>query len=322
MLSFNLSCNNNYIYDNIIKLNYNIPISISSYTNYFKFYNINKNSSYDIIIDNLVSSFLEQISYIKNNYQLLNEGGILVIENINIDCLENNYIDYLDKVVLDTFQIWYFITINKISKYLIFIKNGKSNYMYQNKITIITPSIRPNNLLKIKDLLNFDYIEKWIIVYDKIEKLSQFPDCDKIEKLSQFPDCDKIEEYSHFNIDSKFGNSQRNYALDKVNNNALIYYLDDDNIIPDDFYIFLNIISNDFIYTFDQQRSDRILKGDNLSIGNIDTAMIILPFKLCNTLKWINNLYEADGKYIEECYSYNCDKHIYVNNILSFYNKL
>ena len=182
--------------------------------------------------------------------------------------------------------------------------------MYQNKITIITPSIRPNNLLKIKELLNFDYIEKWIIVYDKIEK------------LSQFPDCDKIEEYSHFNIDSKFGNSQRNYALDKVTEDAIIYYLDDDNIIHNNFYIFLNIISDDFIYTFDQQRSDRILTGDNLSVDNIDTAMIILPFKLCHAVKWINNLYEADGKYIEECYSYNCNNHIYVNNILAFYNKL
>ena len=72
----------------------------------------------------------------------------------------------------------------------------------------------------------------------------------------------------------------------------------------------------------DKETVEQIIDSNNLSVDNIDTAMIILPFKLCHAVKWINNLYEADGKYIEECYSYNCDKHIYVNNILSFYNKL
>ena len=35
-----------------------------------------------------------------------------------------------------------------------------------NKLTIITPSCRINNLLEIKKSLNFEYIEEWIIVYD------------------------------------------------------------------------------------------------------------------------------------------------------------
>jgi hypothetical protein len=35
-----------------------------------------------------------------------------------------------------------------------------------NKLTIITPSYRINNLLEIKKSLNFEYIEEWIIVYD------------------------------------------------------------------------------------------------------------------------------------------------------------
>jgi hypothetical protein len=39
------------------------------------------------------------------------------------------------------------------------------------KIIIITPSSRIDNLKKIEQSINFDYIDKWIIVYDgnKIE---------------------------------------------------------------------------------------------------------------------------------------------------------
>ena len=35
-----------------------------------------------------------------------------------------------------------------------------------NKLTIITPSYRINNLIEIKKSLNFEYIDEWIIVYD------------------------------------------------------------------------------------------------------------------------------------------------------------
>ena len=35
-----------------------------------------------------------------------------------------------------------------------------------NKLTIITPLYRKNNLLEIKKGLNFEYIDEWIIVYD------------------------------------------------------------------------------------------------------------------------------------------------------------
>ena len=35
-----------------------------------------------------------------------------------------------------------------------------------SKITIITPSYRINNLYKIKESINFEYVHEWIIVYD------------------------------------------------------------------------------------------------------------------------------------------------------------
>jgi hypothetical protein len=34
-----------------------------------------------------------------------------------------------------------------------------------NKLTIITPSCRVDNLIEIKKSINFEYIDEWIIVY-------------------------------------------------------------------------------------------------------------------------------------------------------------
>ena len=50
--------------------------------------------------------------------------------------------------------------------------------------------------------------------------------------------------------------------------------------------------------------------------------MILIDFNLCKDIRWMLNLYEADGHYIEECYKQNKNKHIYVNNTLCYYNYL
>ena len=49
------------------------------------------------------------------------------------------------------------------------------------------------------------------------------------------------------------GNGQRNYALTIITNeNTLLYYLDDDNIIHPDLHNLLNYIDNNTIYSFNQ----------------------------------------------------------------------
>ena len=64
------------------------------------------------------------------------------------------------------------------------------------------------------------------------------------------------------------------------------------------------------------------MKGDNVSVCHIDTAMVIIPFHLCANEKWILDKYEADGFYITKCHSGNKDVHIFVDNALCYYNKL
>ena len=111
------------------------------------------------------------------------------------------------------------------------------------KITIITPSYRIDNLYKIKESINFEYVHEWIIVYDG-SKIITNPYI--------FKEDNKIKEYI-YKCTGISGNGQRNYALSKITNeNTLLYYLDDDNIIHPNLYNLLNNIDNNTIYSFNQ----------------------------------------------------------------------
>ena len=62
------------------------------------------------------------------------------------------------------------------------------------------------------------------------------------------------------------------------------------------------------------------MKGNKVSVGHIDTAMIIIPFNLCKNIKWKLDVYGADGHYITECIENNRDKHVYVDEDLCCHN--
>ena len=175
------------------------------------------------------------------------------------------------------------------------------------KITIITPCCRPEKLRRIKESINFDYLDEWIIVYDESKVKSR-------EK--QFDDC-KISEYYHTSTGIS-GNPQRNYGLSQIKNeDTFIYYLDDDNIIHPDLYKLLNVINKDNFYTFNQLKGHL---GNNIKTGYIDTAMFLIYYPLIKGLNWVIDKYEADGLYISNVYNLNKDKWIYVNNIYCYYN--
>jgi len=179
-----------------------------------------------------------------------------------------------------------------------------------NKITIITPSYRIRNLRYLKESIDLNYVDEWIIVYDgsKIR-----------ENTKLFEGEDKIKEYV-FKGEGISGNPQRNYALTKVTNpNTMLYYLDDDNVIHPQLYSLLDTMDNTKMYTFNQ--TNRI-KGNIIEVGYIDTAMTLIPYSWTKEIRWITSLYDADGHYIKECYQKKKENHIYVDQDLCYYNKI
>ncbi len=78
-------------------------------------------------------------------------------------------------------------------------------------------------------------------------------------------------------------------CITKITNpDTLSYYLDDDNIIHLDL---CNLLDNNTIYSFNQNNR---IQGNNINVGYIDTAMVIIPFNLCKNIKGKLDIYEAD----------------------------
>jgi len=187
------------------------------------------------------------------------------------------------------------------------------------KLTIITPCIRPENLIKIQESIDFNYVNEWIIVYDG-NHISSLPNT--VNKNS------KIKEYI-YKGEGISGNPQRNFALDLIENyDTYLYFLDDDNIIHPDFYELLDTIKPGKIYTVNQSRPKNVfpyktlLRGDNIELYNIDTAMFLIDFNLCKDVRWIFDKYNADGFYIKECYEANKENWVFIDKTMSYYNKL
>lgn len=283
------------------------------------------NDTYDIIIDDTTHDFYDQINIIKNSHKYLAEGGMMIIEDVFLSYDENYYLSQLKYELENVFEKHYFIEMNHQYKYsegwnndkiLILLK--KNNKLKTNKkMTIITPCTRPNNLLKCYQSIDFDYVDEWLIVYDGAHEMNF--------EFIQFDDHnDKIKQLIYYDPVSCFGNAQRNHALRIVKNqNTFIYFLDDDNLMHPELKELLEIADENRIYTFDiELHGSEIRKGDAPFVNQIDSLQILVDYRIIKNKKWIPYLYNADGYFIESVVKENEDKWIYVNNVLSFHNKI
>lgn len=180
------------------------------------------------------------------------------------------------------------------------------------ELTIITPSIRPQFLSEVYKSINFDKITKWIIVYDTskgAEFVPQFTDNPKILEM----ECKKP------NVS---GGTPRQEAL-KLINSGFVYFLDDDNIIHPEFWNIIENIEEDKFYTWNCQllHTNEKLYGNQCKTNTIDTSQFLVPRKMIGNIIW-ENIYAADGKFIEEIYNKNRDSFYYVNRVAAYYNYL
>jgi predicted O-methyltransferase YrrM len=309
------SFKNDYNTNNIILSSMEVS-NPSSINNAFS----NTKKMFDFILDDTTHNIDDQVRIIENAHKYLKPGGVLIIEDIFKKTPERDYINRLSHV-LPHFQEYYFITFdherrNSVGwdndKLLVLIKHGNKIFKNNINLTIITPSCRPNNLIKLRESLNFNYIKEWIIVYDS-SKVFQNPN------LFTGENNPKIKELFHTS-EGKSGNPQRNFGLDNItDDNTYVYFLDDDNYFHPDLYKLLNIMDDHKIYTFNCKNR---LNGNNIKVCEIDSAMFLIDFRLCKNIRWLNDNYCADGLYITDCYNQNKDKWIYTDNDLCYYNYL
>tara|TARA_A100001015_G_scaffold232556_1_gene263464 strand:+ start:3689 stop:4327 length:639 start_codon:yes stop_codon:yes gene_type:complete len=185
------------------------------------------------------------------------------------------------------------------------------------QLYLITPVSRKKNLKNLYNSINWEYVTGWIIVYDS-KFFKDLP--------SLFKDNSKIIELINEHPQSVSGNSQRNAALNYLFNKKIdcfIYFLDDDNIIHPNFYNIFNEFKKGKIYTFNQQKKSRSIRlGNDIRLHYIDMAMFSGDFSLIKDIRFKNEIYHADCKYIVDSYNKNKENYIYVDQIGSYYNYL
>jgi len=128
-----------------------------------------------------------------------------------------------------------------------------------------------------------------------------------------------IKEYI-YKGEGKWGNLQRNFAIDHIKNkDTFLYFLDDDNVIDPSLYNLLKFVDNHKMYTFNQKAG---LKGSNVVTNHIDIAMCMIHYELCKEIRWLANNYNADGIFISTVYENNKNHHVFVDNELCYHNGL
>ena len=314
--------------------------------------NVNHKKQYCIIG---LPAFFENLEKIQELYQDI-ENDFLVLDtdiyysaitNIldqyrfdRMKCytLENHTIEDLRRFFLflyrscEDYEIYTTSCMNKLPISLEEITANTEQNIYQ-KVTIITPCIRPENLDIILKTIDFSIIQEWIIVYDG-KNIKENP-----RKFEEYP---QIREVVHYDSDSISGNSQRNYGISILYDNTSVYFLDDDNIVHPELYSLLPFIEKGKIYTFNQRRPENVfpympvLKGNYISRYHIDTAMFIVDSAIIKNkgVQWKKNTYNADGIFIEDCYrelvnevSQNAgntmvEQWIFIDKIMANYNAI
>lgn len=185
--------------------------------------------------------------------------------------------------------------------------NDKSQKMILN---IITPCSRPENLHKISKSINIPKENyRWLIVFDMFNQ----PNSELIP--------DNCEVYCHKNPNSIAGNSQRNFALDLVEE-GYVYFNDDDTVIHPELWENIKDLDTDFI-SFSQLNKNGSLRltGDNVNVCYIDSHNFIVSHSIIGESRFIIEKYEADGHFATECYN-KTENRIFINKPLSIYNLL
>jgi hypothetical protein len=175
-------------------------------------------------------------------------------------------------------------------------------------LNIITPCSRPQNLHLIAESINLPtYAYRWIVVFDADEIPDNIPDI--------------CEPYSVKVEGSVFGNGQRNFGIDLVEEGYL-YFNDDDTEMSDRLWENIKDLNEDFI-SFGQSNKDGTIRlgGIIVDVGYVDSHNFLVNRECVGDTRWVLDRYDADGVFAHECYK-KAKTNKNIPKVLSVYNSL
>mgnify|MGYP001598714625 CR=1 FL=1 len=187
-------------------------------------------------------------------------------------------------------------------------------------LNIITPVSRPGNLRAIKNSIGWHNLPvRWIVVGEQGLSWIITPGC--------YPDTITLLGAKT----APAGHAHRNVTIDFIGNTSdWIMSLDDDNILHPDLIPWLEankeLLENYEVVIFDQVNKYGALRlqarPDMVAPNCIDTAQYMWRGRAAEGIRFREDLYNADGYFIEEVYQRNKDKTLFVNQPLCYYNYL
>jgi glycosyltransferase involved in cell wall biosynthesis len=198
------------------------------------------------------------------------------------------------------------------------------------KLNIITRCSRLNNLRKVKESIftTDKFTINWWVMFDS----TVLKDVDA-EILAEIQE---VSGKTFFikSIPGDFGHQMINRAIDEIQD-GLVFVLDDDNIIHEDFYemLYQSVIENPtkrgFVY---HQRIDgkdftgeeiRYCSAENMKVSKVDMAQVVFDRSLISQTRINPMNYIADSIYIEEVYNTNHpDEFCFIDKVMCYYNFL
>lgn len=203
----------------------------------------------------------------------------------------------------------------------------------QKKLTlsIITPMSRPQNYRRlwesIKESVARFFDVTWIIVADT-ENIQDF------FGGYEMPATKGVDLRVHVRgIPSKgnglSGNPQRNLGIDLLNSESHVYFLDDDNIVHEDYGRKLSImlrmkptIAMVAAQCWPNGQIRLWANPGNMQPGGLDTAQITLPYDMVEGHRWDVWDYCADGVFFSKIFHEQPERFVFVPEVLCYYNYL
>jgi len=188
-------------------------------------------------------------------------------------------------------------------------------------LVVITPCCRPELLRFVHGSVCFSTVTRWVIVFDA----DHVPRQNLPVILLDHPQITLVATRAQ---DSRYGNAQRHFGLQIVrtlypNDDPLIYFLDDDNLIHPTFYeLFQQFMWRPGVfYTFNQRRAWLTCYGRLCRRAMVDTAMICLPLSFCPDWR-PSSVYAEDFHFFRSVMRTHSGRHVYVNQVAAYYNAL